>query len=334
MKKRTFAELFLVTVLVFTGGCEEQQRSATDSMKGSLLLSVDFKPDTPLKYQFVCERQVAVNLDPSGRHSKGGKDADKTQNTTEKLEMEIVYKPVEIDPYGYTEIEATCNLAKVTRTSRVQDRGDAVETAAGKKFTLKITPTGKIVDYTSLEGLTKELGNAAFTDSRRGRIKDPDMIMDFVATQWYLWDSIASIKEPLRGIRKGQRWESELLAPMPFVSRTGRDVEYKFAGIVESNGVSCAEITSSYKLSQSQPAASLPYSGSFQMRGTFGFLRGYRVQSIEGSGVQLYDIKRGLIKSDTQHYKAEVSASVFGLGSDMIEPNIEVNQTMTMTLAE
>ena len=307
--------------------------------KGKVLLTVDFEPNVPLKYNFVCERQISLNLDPSGRYSRGGKSRGSGQNISERLEMEIVYKPIEIDPYGYSTIEATCNSAKVTRTSgdkRGQDKGDAVEFLVGKSFTLKITPTGKIVDYNSLESLAKELGEKAFASSRqRGRIKDADMIMDFVATQWNMWGSISTIKEPLKGLKKGRKWNSQLLAPMPFVSIIGRDVEYKFTGITEVNGVSLAEITSSYKLSRESPAGvPLPYSGSFQMRGTFGFLSGYRVLSIEGTGRQLYDIKRGLIKSDTQQYQAKTSASIFGLGGDTLQPNIIIDQTITMTLVE
>ena len=108
--------------------------------------------------------------------------------------------------------------------------------------------------------------------------------MDFVATQWNIWDSVSSIKKPLKGLKKGRKWDSKLLAPMPFVSKIGRDVKYQFAGIAEANGVSLAEITSSYKLSQKPPAGvPLPYGGSFHMRGTFGFLRGYQVLSIEGT---------------------------------------------------
>ncbi len=340
--------ILAIAILIFSVGCEEQQRNKTGKIKpphqyigvrgkGPLLLSIDFKPDVPLKYNFVCERQIALDLDPSRKYSKGEKGKGGSQDIAEKLEMEIVYKPVEIDPYGYSIIEATCNSAKVTRTSitgRGRDRGDAVESLVGKSFTLKITPTGKIVDYTSLEGLTKELGEKAFAGSQRGRIKDPDMIMDFVATQRYIWDSISSIKDPLKGVKKGQKWDSQLLSPMPFVSKVGRDVEYKFAGVVEEGGVSYAEITSTYSLSKSLPAASLPYGGSFQMRGTFGFLRGYRVQSIKGSGRQLYDIERGVVKSDVQQYQAKTSASIFGMGSDTVEPNIEINQTITMTLVE
>jgi hypothetical protein len=327
----------IVVALIFFAGCQQQQKqSKAVKIKGPLLLSVDFQPNVPLRYQFVSERQISVDLAPSQEHLKAERDKGSRQNTSEKLEMEIVYKPVEIDPCGYTTIEAKCESIKATRaqvSARARTKNDAVEFAAGKSFMLKITPTGKIVDYASLESLIKELGEQAFTGSR-GRIKDPDMIMDFLATQWYLWDSISSVKEPLKGVKKGQKWDSQLLAPMPFVLKVGRDVEYELTGFVKSDGAVLAEITSSYKLSKSLPTAPLPYSGSFQMRGTFGFLRGYNMLSLEGNGRQLYDIQRGVIKSDVQNYKAKASASIFGLGSETIEPNIEIDQTITMTLIE
>jgi hypothetical protein len=241
-----------------------------------------------------------------------------------------------VDPYGYSTIEATCNSAKVTSAAGHGGRKDAVESLVGRSFTFKITPTGKIADDSNFVSLVKELGGKAFTGtSQRGRIKNPDMIMDFIATQWRIWDSAASIKKPLKGVKKDSKWNSQLLAPMPFVSKIGRDVTYKLAGVVESNNVSYADITSTCSLSKSPPAdAPMPYSGSFQMRGTFGFLQGYKVLSIDGAGRQLFDFKKGLIKSDSQHYNAKVSASIMGLGSDALEPNIEINQTITMTLVE
>ena len=307
------------------------------SGQGRLLMSIDFEPNVPLKYKFVSERKVSLDLDPLGKHSKGGKVSGSAQQISEKLEMDIVYKPVAVDPYGYSTIEAQCTSAKVSRSSstgRTQNKKDAVEYLAGKTFTLKITPTGKIVDYSSLAAVIKELGEKAFSDSTRARVKDPDMIMDFTAMQWNIWDAAASIKKPLKGLKRGQKWESKLVAPMPFVSKIGRDVLYKFDGFVECGNASCAEITSTYSLSDpnTPPEVTMPYKGSFQMRGTFGFLTGYQVLSIEGTGSQIYDIKRGLIKSDTQQYQARVKASIFGLGSENLEPNIIVNQTITMTL--
>jgi hypothetical protein len=340
MKKWIFAGLFLIVITVSFADGKKPKKSA--GFKWPILLTVDFKPDVPLKYKFVCERQIALNLDPSGRYIRGGKNTDKgrTQNMAEKLEMEIVYKPLEVDPYGYSIIEANCLSVKVTRSlagGRSWSTPDAVESLASRSFTLKITPAGKIADYSSLEALIKELGQKAFGgggDTKRGKIKDPDMIMDFVATQWHIWDSVSSVKKPLKGLKKDYKWNSKLLAPMPFVSKIGRDVKYKLSGVIESNDISYAEITSDYSLSKSPPDIPMPYSGSFQMRGTFGFLQGYKVLSLEGTGRQLYDIKKGLIKSDTQRYKTRVSASIFGLGGDELNPNIEIDQTITMTLVE
>jgi len=303
------------------------------SGKGRLLMSIDFEPNVPLKYKFVSERKVSLDLDPSGKYSKGGKASGSAQQISEKLEMEIVYKPVEVNPYGYSIIEAQCTNATASRSSstgRAQTKKDAVEYLAGKTFTLKITPTGKIADYSSLKTVIEELGKKAFPDSQRARIKDPDMIMDFIAVQWNLWDAVATVKKPLKGVKIGEKWSSRLVAPMPFVSKVGRDVVYKLNDFNDAS----AEIVSSYKLSSVLPDVPMPYSGSFQMRGTFGFLTGYQVLSIEGTGSQIYDNAKGRIKSDVQQYQSKVKASIMGLGSDNLEPNIIVNQTTTITLIE
>jgi hypothetical protein len=310
-----------------------QSVKSNKSGKGRLLMSVDFDPNVPLKYKFVSERKISLDLDPSGKHSRGGNASGSAQQISEKLEMEIVYKPVAVDPYGYSIIEAQCTNAKASRSSstgKAQTKKDAVEYLVGKTFTLKIMPTGKIADYSSLKAVIEELGKKAFSDSQRARIKDPDMIMDFIAVQWNIWDMVASVKKPLKGVKIGETWTSRLVTPMPFVSKIGRDVAYK---LKDYNDIS-AEIVSSYKLSTALPDVPMPYSGSFQMRGTFGFLTGYKVLSIEGTGSQIYDNAKGRIKSDVQQYQSKVKASIMGLGSENLEPNIIINQTTTMTLVE
>jgi hypothetical protein len=321
-------------------GCEQQQKKQAQKVsevkkevKGPVLLSVDFEPNETLVYNFVSERTMYVNLDPSGKYSKGKQDG-KEQSQSEKLEMQIAYKAVKIDPVGISEIEATCNSAKVTRvgSGRAQEKADAVEGLAGKTFTLKISGTGKIVDYSSLEETSKKLADNAFSggETKRGKVKNPDMVMDFMATQWNIWDSVASIKNPLKGVDKKSVWSSKLLAPMPYVSKIGRNVEYKLAG-VENN---VAEITSTYSLSKTPADVPLPYSGSFQMKGMFGFLQGYKTISVNGQGKQLFDVEKGRIISDTQDFETQVSASIFGLGSDELTPNIKVTQKITMTLVK
>lgn len=337
MKKWIFTGLVLIAIATCFASAKEKKQPKPQSpkVKYPLLLTVDFNTAAPLKYKFVSERHMTLNLDPTGKYSRtaAGGDPGKDEVYVEKLEMDITYKALKVDSYGYSTIEATCDSAKVTG----HERPDAAASLAGRSFTFKITPTGKIADDSNFVSLVKVLGAKAFIriEGQKGKIKNPDMIMDFVATQWRIWDSAASIQKPLKGVKKDSKWNSQLLAPMPFPSKVGRDVAYKLAGVVESNNVYYADITSTYSLSKTPPAdAPMPYSGSFQMRGTFGFLQGYKVLSINGTGRQLFDIKKGLIKSDTQHYKTEVSASIFGLGSNTVEPNIKIDQTTTMTLVE
>lgn len=340
MKKWISAVLVLIVTAFYFTGCQQQQKAESPkaqkstALKGAVLLSVDFEPDQTLVYNFVCERTIHVNLDPTGKYSKGKQDG-KEQTQVEKLEMQIAYKPVTIDPVGVSVIEAACNSVKATRTGtgRTQDKADAVENLAGKSFTLKISPTGKIVDYTSLDSTAKELAEMAFGggETKKGKIKNPDMVMDFLATQSNIWDSVATIKNPLKGVDKKSKWSSKLLAPMPYVSKIGRTVEYRLAGL-ENNNQACIE--SVYSLSKTPSDVTLPYSGGFQMKGMFGFLQGYKVLDITGQGKQLFDIDKGRIVSDTQEYTATVSATIFGLGSDELTPNIKIEQKLTMTLVE
>jgi len=325
-----FYVVFLTFGLTFFAGCQE---SVKGPASGADLLTVDFAPGQTLKYSFVSNRTMSINLDPSGKHSKGKKSSEK--KVIEKLELVMAYTPVEIDPYGYSVIQAKCESAKVTRRGGSRSDKDAVEFLAGKTFTLKITPAGEIADYTSLTEVVKALGDKAFSSSKRGRIKNPDMIMDFIATQWALWDSAASIKNPLKGIKKGQKWSSKLIAPMPFVKKVARNVDYKLADIASTDTARVAIIESTYSLADSPvDNVPLPYGGSFQMRGMFGFLRGYEIVSLAGAGTQEFDIERGLIISDTQSYQTKVKASIFGLGDGGVEPNIIVDQTIEMKLLE
>lgn len=329
--------VLLLAVSAFIG-CQPGMRKKKGPTQAGRLFTVDFTDNTVLTYRFVCSRSIKLNLDPSGKYTRGGKKSG-YQKYSEKLELEISYKPIKVNPYGYSVIQARCLQARVTKQPRrrISGRGDAVEQLKGKTFTLKITPSGKIVDYSSLTALLRELGRDAFGHSRGGsrRIKNPDMIMDFAATQWGLWNSIGSVDKPLEGIKLNQTWQSRLPAPMPFVSRTARNVKYKLAGFEQVNGRNCAVIESTYSLAD-KPVENLPlpYTGSFQMRGTFGFLRGYKVHSIQGSGRQIFDVKKGLVISDDQSYRAIVSASIFGLGSGTMQPNIIIDQTIKTELIE
>ena len=301
---RTILRLLCVTsVLLTLAGCVASQQKE--------LLVVEFKPDTVLEYKLVSEREITLDLlsDDPKMQAK-----NKPQKMSEKLELVIAYKPLEIDPFGLTTIEGTCKSAKVTRTSFTSKAAskDAVEQLAGETFIIKLSPTGKISDYSSLTEVVRKLGKKAFDTNSRGkqRIKNPDMIHDFIAMQWYLWDSVATIDNPLDGVEKGTSWETNQLVPLPIPIIAARKTTYTFDEIEETPDGRKAMIDSSYVLTkeklQNWPS---PYSGSFAMRGMFGFLRNYKYESLTGTGRQVFDVDLGVVQSDQQQYTMKITAA-------------------------
>jgi hypothetical protein len=76
----------------------------------------------------------------------------------------------------------------------------------------------------------------------------------------------------------------------------------------------------------------MPYSGSFQMSGMFGFLRGYKVLRLEGQGEELFNIDAGRTEQYNQQYQMQIKASLpFTLGAN---PLITIKQNLTMRLLE
>jgi len=246
----------------------------------------------------------------------------------------MAYTPTEVDPFGLTTIEAACKSAKVSRSKRAGGPGrkDAVEHLIGKSFTLTVGPSGKIEDYSQLDKLIEEIGEKAFRPSSdRGRIKEPDMISDFVATQWFLWDSVSSIDTASEGIAAGQTWRSQLSLPSPIVMRKARDVTYTLDAIRQGEKGRLAVISSSYALAKSVPQSwPIPYSGRFQMSGTFGFLGGYRLLSLEGKGQETFNIDTGQTEQYSQQYEMKLQASIpMGISA---KPLITIKQTITAKL--
>jgi hypothetical protein len=309
--------------------------------KQKVLLTVDFQAGQILQYKFVSSREMELNWDPAGQASKPGSRT--SSKSTESMEMVVAYTPVEVDPYGLTTIKATCKSAKVTRSKDATSRAgkpapsavegnDAVEYVAGKTFTFTVGPTGKFEDYSQLNELIQQIGEKPFwQDARLGRMKAPDMIGDFILTQWFLWDSISSIEKPAAGVSAGQTWKSKLSIPTPMVMRKARDVTYQLSEIRQSEKGQLAVIQSSYSLAESVPSGwPIPYSGTFQMPGTFGFLRGYKVLDLKGEGEELFDIERGRIEQSTQQYQMQLEASLpLPLGTN---PQITIRQKLTMQL--
>ena len=312
----TFAFLSVLT------GCEAG---------GRRLLTVDFQPGQTLRYKFMSSRDIEVDWSFAQDDAKKAKS--KVDKSHESMEMVVAYTPVEVGRYGLTTIKATCESVKVRRKQRRSTK-DAVESLSGKSFIITVSPTGKIEDYSQLDELIREIGKKAFrTGGREGRIKNPDMIGDFVATQWFLWDVIASIEKPLDGVSVGRSWTSKLSVPTPMVSRLARDVTYTLDEIRQSEKGQLAVIKSSYSLAKSAPKSwPIPYAGRFRMSGTFGFLTRYKYLNLQGGGQELFNIDSGRTEQYNQQYQLNIEASApFGLGAG---PRIKIKQNLTMQLLD
>jgi len=294
---------------------------------GRVFLTVDFEQGQTLRYKFASNRDITLDWEP-GR--------GQVQEQSERLEMVVAYTPAEVDPYGVSAVRATVESVQVTRTGGPSGRSfgtDAVESAQGRAFVLKVDPRGKIVDFSQLETLVREMGEKAFrANAARGRIKDPDMIGDFVAGQWFLWDAVSSIERPAEGVAPGQTWPSQLSVPTPMVMRRARDVTYRLDEIRPSEDGPLAVIKSTYAPAASAPSDwPVPYSGRFQMSGTFGFLGPYQVLGLEGGGEELFNIEAGRTERHEQKYTMRMRAALPPMGV-RANPLITMDQTLTMEL--
>jgi hypothetical protein len=170
----------VIAVLGLLGGCgtpsDTSGETAARTKIGAgkpVLFTVDFQPGQTLRYRFVSTRKITLDWDPSAASGTG-----KVQEQLEQLEMVVAYAPVEVNPYGVSTIRAVCESVKATRgggAARRMFAADAVETARGKAFTIKVDPRGRIVDNAELKSLVQEMGKSAFRgDSESRRIKEPD----------------------------------------------------------------------------------------------------------------------------------------------------------------
>ncbi len=318
--------IFLGLLLIH--GCGGKPLSSLERGK---YLVVGFEEGYPLRYKMTSSRSTALDLTGSS-----GKQQPKPQEMVERLEMVMAYKPVEVDPFGLTRIEAVCESASVLRSGMTgrKESSDAIENLKGRAFILDLSPKGQIADFTELEKLLKEIGDTAFDSSRQSRVKNPDMLSDFIAMQWYLWDSIASVPNPLDGVVAGQQWQSKQLVPwpIPIPNTPCRITTFTLESIEPVDGMTKAVIASEYALSdKTLENFPKPYDGSFQMRGLFGFLRDYQFKSLVGKGQQRFNMTTGQIESDHQDYTVTATASfLLPLGDSV--PNIVIHQTIDIEL--
>jgi hypothetical protein len=335
MKVRTILILIAAIAVSVFAGCTAVRAKSELPGGAKTLLTVDFQKDQTLQYRFVSSKDIDLDWEPTAGTSRSGKHT--SDKSSESMEIVMSYTPIEVDPYGLTTIKATCNSVRATRSKGTVMQGgarEAVENLPGKTFTFTVGPTGKIEDYSQLEKLIREIGNHAFrADTSKGRIKEPDMISDFIASQWFLWDSVSSIPNPVEGVAVKQSWKSKLSipAPMPQMLRKAREVTYTLDEVRQTEKGRLAVIKSSYSLAESAPQSwPLPYSGSFQMAGTFGFLRGYKVTDLQGQGQELFNIDVGRVEQRSQQYQVQLETSLpMGISAN---PRITIKQNLMMEL--
>jgi hypothetical protein len=299
--------------------------------KGRVFLTIDFEPGKTLRYRFASRREITLDWDPNATET-----ANRVQKHTEQMEMVVAYTPVEVDPYGVSTVRATVESIQAVRSGGPTGRAtgtDAVMSAQGESYTIKVDPRGRIVDANELRTLIQAMGEKAFRGSASGgRTKDPDMIGDFVVGSWFLWDAVATIPLPAEGLIIGQTWPSQLPAPVPMVMRQARNVTYRFNGFRSGPRGSAAVIESTYTVADSAPADwPVPYSGRFRMSGTFGFLGPYEVLGLEGAGEDLFNIEAGRLEQRLQRYTMQVKASLPPLGVQA-RPHLAIEQTLAVEL--
>jgi hypothetical protein len=316
--------LFAVIVTALAG-CG----TGSPSRKGREFLTVDFQTGQTLRYKFVSSREMTIDLEAVENVSRSGRSS--TDKSSESMEMVVSYMPVEIDPYGLTKIKATCESVRITRSKG--PRRDPVQSLAGATFTFTVGPTGRIGDRSELDALIKKIGEKAFrAGTNGGRIKEPDMIGDFIASQWFLWDALASIEKPSKGVAVGESWTSRLSVPTPMVMRMARDVTYTLTEVRSSEKGRLAVIKSTYQAADSVPNDwPIPYSGKFQVAGAFGFYGNYRVLDLQGEGEELFNIDAGRIEQYEQEYQLRLKASLM-IPLAGVNPRITIHQKLTMTL--
>ncbi len=340
---KTVIIIFAVVVLSILAGCgptvvekpPADEKPLADEADREFL-TVDFQKDQPLRYRFVSTRDIATEW-PSERKRRSGKAPKNVSKSYESMEMVVAYTPVEVDPYGLTTIRATCESVKIKRSvskRRRDTKKDVVEGLVGKSFTFTVNAAGKIQDYSQLDNLVKEMGKKAFRPaSKQGRIKNPDMIADFVVTQWFLWDSVSSLEKAAEGVKVGQAWKSKLSVPTPMPMRKARDVTYTLDEVRPTEEGRLAVIRSSYCLAESAPREwPIPYTGKFQFASPFGIYRFYKDLGLQGKGEELFNIDLGRVEKRTQNYDFRLEAFFpLPLGQN---PKISIKQNLTMQLLD
>lgn len=320
-----FFGVLLAAAIGLIAGCGGPARPVADN-----LLVVEFTENQPLRYRLHSERQVKIELT--------GDKPSETRAATETMDLVMRITPVDVNPFGLTTLQFTCESADVTRTSFTGKPGspDALESLEGQSYTVQVSPTGRLETSDAFEAMLRQVADKSFAESRNAnlRVKDPDMVFDWIVFQLYLWDAVASIQNPLAGVEPNDVWTSRMLAPwpVPITNMPARLVTYKLDEIRQTPAGREAVIASDYALAQEPVTFPIPYEGRFQIRGSlFSVMHSYRHQSLEGSGTQVFNMDTGTLIEDRQQYTLTSTADfILPLGNSL--PVLTINQEFSARL--
>lgn len=335
---KSFVIGIMVCSVIFITGCN-------DSKGGFLLwpsrahLALDFNEGEALRYRFISDKTIVTDYNYADRRvGKAG-----NVHVNEALDMIVRYEPFEVDPCGIAKINVYFESVNTVTSSPV--RRDAIETLSGKTFAVTIGPDGKIHDKTQLINIIREAGSASFRKSLlnsdpniASSIKDPDLVEDFTAIQWFLWDSLSSMEQAEEGLSVGQKWKSSLPVPTSIFIRPVREVTYKLSNIKRAPQGRIAVINSTYKHTNIVPEDWPPYPWprGFTLTGQIGVLmhvfQGLFVISLEGHGQELFNLDLGRIESSEQEYKVVFRPNSIPMPN--ADPYITLKQKVTVQLLE
>ncbi len=322
--KRRICVVVSACLMVLAAGCDAVRLTPKEI---SLVPALRFTQGETLRYLFKSQRSVQVQWDAKAM-AEGDQNAARTM--TEALTLRMAFEPVEVTDQK-TVLQATCQSAVVRRSSFTGRRPtgrDAVERMAGRSFTLVLDAKGRVTDANELDALLKALGTHAFRQVGGQRIKDPEMISDVIASQWFLWDAVTSV-DP-NGVKPGDAWQSRLSVPTPMVLRKARDVTYTLADVNDT--VARIDMVCALSPDKAPRSWPIPYAGTFQASGTFGFLRGFKVLSLEGRGTEQFDLAQGRSLGYEQTYHMELQGMIpFSM---RVMPRVLIDQTLSMTLQD
>ncbi|MBN1818494.1 MAG: hypothetical protein JW828_14120 [Sedimentisphaerales bacterium] len=318
---RTIPTLICLGILFVAAGCQLGSKTGDKDV-----LVLEFREDQPIRYKAVSQRDILIEL----LDGEGKPQQNQSHKMSEQLDLELTFLAKEVNLFGLTTVQATVDSAKVTRQAfrtRGPEPEDITEKLKGMTFTFKVSPAGKPTDTSEMDARINEFIESGFVN-RSGpvkRIKDPDMVVDFIMLTHHLWDPVAAIKKP-SGVTTGATWKSDQLVPLPFPLPMMRETTYTLAEVSQENGRK-AVIHSAFGLTKNEPAYwPKAYQEVFNLRGSlFAVLRNYRFESIEGTGNAVFDIQQGMLENESQQWKMKINAD-FMLPLGNTRPVITIDQ--------